>query len=214
MVSSSSSTAANPLLTQSVSEKLTKLNHEVWHAQVKAAIRGAWLLGFLIDDSKESASKIKKSDADGKEVEVPNLDYEDWEATDQPVLSYLFSSLSKEILTQVSSTTTTPEAWKEIKGIFASQIRARTINTQLALGNTCKGYMSVVKYFGKMKALGDEMKVARRPLDDEDLVEYIITGLDEEYTPLIFALCARVEPNSLSELFSHLLNFETRVSLF
>jgi hypothetical protein len=74
--------------------------------------------------------------------------------------------------------------------------------------------MSVTEYFGKMKALGDEMKAVGRSLDDEELVEYIITGLDEEYTPLVSALCARVEPISISELFSQLLNFETRVSLF
>jgi hypothetical protein len=82
------------------------------------------------------------------------------------------------------------------------------------MGNTHKGDMSVAKYFGKMKALGDEMKVADRPLDDEELVEYIITGLDEEYTLLVSALCARVMPISISELFSQLLNFETRVNLF
>jgi hypothetical protein len=67
----------------------------------------------------------------------------------------------------------------------------------LALGNTCKGDMSVTEYFGKMKALGDEMKAVGRSLDDEELVEYIITGLDEEYTPLVSALCARVEPISI-----------------
>jgi hypothetical protein len=74
--------------------------------------------------------------------------------------------------------------------------------------------MSIADYFGKMKALGDKMKIAGRPLDDEELVEYIITGLDEEYTPLVSALCAGVEPISISELFSQLLNFETRVNLF
>jgi hypothetical protein len=74
--------------------------------------------------------------------------------------------------------------------------------------------MSVAEYFGKMKSLGDEMKAAGRHLDDEELVEYIITGLDEEYTPLVSARCARVEPISISELFLQLLNFETRVNLF
>jgi hypothetical protein len=84
----------------------------------------------------------------------------------------------------------------------------------LALGNTHKGDMSIAEYFGKMKALGDEMKKAGQPLDDEELVEYIITSLDEEYTPLVSALCARVEPISISEIFSHVLNFVTRVNLF
>jgi hypothetical protein len=64
-----------------------------------------------------------------------------------------------------------------------------------------------------MKSLGDEMAAAGRPLDDEELTEYIITGLDEDYTPLVSALCARVEPISISELYSQLLNFETRTGL-
>jgi hypothetical protein len=214
MASSSSTITANPLLTQSVSKKLTKLNHALWQAQVKAAIHGARLLGFLTSDSKAPLSKILQRDTDGKEVKVPNPEPEDWDVTDQQVLSYLLSSLSKKILTQVSSATTATEAWKEIQGMFASQIRARTVNIRLALGNTRKGDMSVVEYFRKMKVLGDEMKAAGRPLDDEELVEYILTGLDEEYTLLVSTLCASVEPISINELFSQLLNFETRVSPF
>jgi hypothetical protein len=95
MASSSSSTSTNPLLAQPVTEKLTKLNHLLWHAQAKAAIRGTRLLGFLTGDFKASPSKIMQKDPNGKEVEVLNPEYEDWEATDQQVLSYLLSSLSK-----------------------------------------------------------------------------------------------------------------------
>jgi hypothetical protein len=83
MVSSSSLILTNPLLAQPMTEKLTKLNHALWHAQVRAAIRGAWLLGFLTGDSKAPPSKIMPKDTNGKEVEVLNPEYEDWEATDQ-----------------------------------------------------------------------------------------------------------------------------------
>jgi hypothetical protein len=114
--------------------------------------------------------------------------------------------LSKEILTQVSSATTAVEVWKEIQGMFASQMRAQTINTRLAMGNTRKGDMSAAEYFGEMKALSDEMKAASRPLDDE-LVEYIITGLDEEYThwSLLYALgLSQFQSASYSRSFSTL----------
>jgi hypothetical protein len=87
------------------------------------------------------------------------------------------------------------------------------MNTRLALGTTRKGNLTVAEYFGKMKSLGDEMAAAGRPLDDEELTEYIITGLDEDYTLLVSVLCARVEPISISELYLQLLNFETRTGL-
>uniref|UniRef100_A0A0A9AYP2 Uncharacterized protein n=1 Tax=Arundo donax TaxID=35708 RepID=A0A0A9AYP2_ARUDO len=62
--------------------------------------------------------------------------------------------------------------------------------------------MTVAEYFGKMKTLGDEMAAAGRPLEDEEMVEYIITGLDEDFSPLVSALCARVELVSVGELYA------------
>jgi hypothetical protein len=76
------------------------------------------------------------------------------------------------------------------------------VNTRIALATTRKCTSTVIEYFGKMKALGDEMATSGRPLDKEELVEYIITGLDDEYTPLVSALCVRKEPISVSELYS------------
>jgi hypothetical protein len=64
------------------------------------------------------------------------------------------------------------------------------VNTRLALGMTRKGNLSVTEYISKMKALGNEMIAAGRLLDDE-LIEYIIAGVDEKYTPFVFAICAR-----------------------
>jgi hypothetical protein len=88
------------------------------------------------------------------------------------------------------------------------------MNTRIALAMTRKGTSTVIEYFGKMKALGDEMAASGHPLNEEELVEYIITSLDDEYTPLVYALCARKEPISISELYLQMLNFETRISLF
>jgi hypothetical protein len=166
----SSSTTTNPLLAHPVTKKLTKLNHALWHAQVEATIHGAHLLGFLTRETKAPSANLTQKGADGKDTEILNPEYEDWEASDQHVLSYLLSSLSKEILIQVSFAKTAAEAWNEIQGIFASQTRARTINVRLALGNTRKGESSISEYIGKMKALGEQMAAAGRPLEEEELV--------------------------------------------
>jgi hypothetical protein len=61
--------------------------------------------------------------------------------------------------------------------MFASQTRAQTVNVQLALGNTCKGDSSISEYIGKMKSLGDQMEAAGRPLEDEELIQYISPAL-------------------------------------
>jgi hypothetical protein len=50
-------------------------------------------------------------------------------------------------------------------------------------------------------------------VNDEELVSYILAGLDEEYNPVVSTLLARVEPVSVAEAHSQLLNIENRINL-
>jgi hypothetical protein len=73
--------------------------------------------------------------------------------------------------------------------------------------------MATAEYIGRMKTLGDEMAAAGRKLEDDELVEYILTRLDEEYDSLASNVLSRTDPISVSELYSLMLAFETRVDL-
>jgi hypothetical protein len=97
--------------------------------------------------------------------------------------------------------------------MFSSQTRARIINTRIILSTTKKGDMTMAEYFTKMQQLGDEMAAMGHRLDDDELIKYILTGLDYDYNPAVSAVLARPEPISLSELYSNLLVFETRLDL-
>jgi hypothetical protein len=55
--------------------------------------------------------------------------------------------------------------------------------------------------------------VTRAPLCDDELVAYILAGLDEDYNPVFTAVVAWNDPISPSELYSQLLSFEQHVSL-
>lgn len=158
----SSSTAVAPaILGQVVTEKLTKTNFVLWKAQVLAALRGAQLAGFLDDSIKPPSKMVVLQDKDGNTGEkVVNAAYTQWVAQEQQVLSYLLMSLSREVLTQVATLTRASEVWSAIEGIYASQSRARVINTRLALSTTKKGNLSISDYVGKMKSLADEMSSA------------------------------------------------------
>lgn len=157
--------------------------------------------------------RLQGATVDGKEVKRLNRAYEEWEVLDRNVHNYLLLSLSKEVVTQVAARETEAEAWKAIEGMYAAQTRARIMSLRIALANTKKGSSFVVDYFAKMESLGNEMAVARRQLDDEQLVEYIITGLGEDFTSLVTALTAMVEPISDGEMYSQLLNFETYMDI-
>lgn len=123
------------------------------------------------------------------------------------------SSLSRDVLTQVVSVSTAAQLWTALEKMFSLKTRARAINTRIALSITKKGNMTVNEYFTKMKALGDEVAAAEKPLDEEDMVSYILAGLDTDFELVVSALAARVELVSVAELYSQMLGFEGRADL-
>lgn len=94
--------------------------------------------------------------------------------------------------------------------MFSVQTHARTMNVRFALTTTKKGNLFIVDYFVKMKGYADEMLVAGKPMDNEELAFHIYNSLNSEYNP---AVTARVEAISIPELYSQLLSFETRLDL-
>jgi uncharacterized membrane protein YgcG len=175
----------------------------MWSAQVLAILRGARLERYVNGKVVAPPEEIdeKKGDVNnGAPVKVSNPAYEEWFATDQQVLGFLLTSLSRDILAQVATARTSAEAWKTITDMFTSHTRACTTNVRLALATTKKDNMTVAQYYGKMKGLTDEMVAAGKPLDIE-------------YNSLVSALVTRLEPIAPSELYSQLLSFETRLEL-
>nr|XP_020173423.1 keratin, type II cytoskeletal 1-like [Aegilops tauschii subsp. strangulata] len=116
---------------------------------------------------------------------------------------------------QVAHCTKAAVAWTAIREMFLSQTQANIVNTQIALSNTKKGTTTIADYIGRMKALGDEMASAGKPLDDDDMVSYILAGLDYDCISFVSSICAaRTEPIKVAELYSQLIGFEKRLVVF
>ncbi|XP_066380470.1 uncharacterized protein [Miscanthus floridulus] len=219
MAAGSSSSAAMPAFAfgflPPVFEKLTRTNYNMWHAQVSSTIKGAQMGDYIKTGAAPPAALIDGVvDATDKKVDpVPNPAYQAWMIQDQQVLSYLFSSLSKEIFAQVSSATTAAELWAAIHAQHASQSHARIISTRMALATASKGTSSIADYYTKMKGLADDMASAGKKLEDEDLVTYILKGLGEEFESIITAIANRVEPITVPELYAQLIAHEQRKEL-
>lgn len=73
--------------------------------------------------------------------------------------------------------------------------------------------MYIVEYVGKMCSLADEMMFSDKPLDDKELISYILTDLDFEYNPIVSALVTGAYVISVGEVYSQLLSFEYRMEL-
>lgn len=210
MASSSASVPHN----QQISEKLTRENHILWKAQVLLPIRGAMLAGYLDGLLTPPAATITVTTDSGSQ-ETINPAYAQWVAQDQQVLGFLLNSLSKEVLTQVASIATAVQLWAALEQMFSSQSRARIINIRMAMANMQKGNMTAAEYFSKMRALADELASAGKQVDDDDLVSYLLAGLDIDYNPLVASVLGRsaADPITINDLYGQLLSYDTRMEM-
>ena len=105
------------------------------------------------------------------------------------------------------------ELWTAIEDMFASQSRTRIISTWMALTAVSKSTSTISEYFQKVKTLADEMTSTGKKLEDEELVSYILSGLDIEYDAVVSVVASHVEPISLGELYTQLVSFEQQMEI-
>lgn len=100
------------------------------------------------------------------------------------MLAHLLNNLSRDVLVHVTSIRKAHELWTVVVSMFLSQSLSRVNNIRIALSNAQKGTQSVGAYFAHMRSLADELATAGRPLHGDEVISYIIVGLDMEYQPL------------------------------
>jgi hypothetical protein len=209
---SSTTTTIPSILAVPISEKLTKSNYPLWSAQVLPAIHAAQLYDLLTSDEVSPAKKLS-TEIDGKTIKQPNPMYTVWVAQGQAVLGYLLSTLTHETLMHVSRCATAAEVWQTLVDLYSSQMRARSVNACIALATTKKNQLSVSDYYAKMSHYADESAASGTPFCNDELVAYLLVGLDEEYNPVFTAVVAQINPISPSELYAQLLSFEQHTTI-
>jgi hypothetical protein len=166
MASSSSPVLAS--LSIPVLEKLTRDNYRIWHAKALPAIHPTQLEGF-IEGTEKVPEKTLEIEKDLKKEVIPNPNYVVWHVRDEHMLTYLVTSLSREVLAGVASNTTVADMWTAISKTFAFQCQARILQLRNQLVATKKGDMMVPAYFSTLHGYVDEMAAAGKALDDDDI---------------------------------------------
>lgn len=114
----------------------------------------------------------------------------------------------------VTTITTARDLWVALASMYSSQSLSRVNNIRTAVINAQKGNQPVASYFAAMRGFADELAAAGKAIQDDELMSYIIHGLDQDYQPLVSALDARVTPVTLDELFAMLSNFDQRMAQY
>ncbi|RVW42599.1 Retrovirus-related Pol polyprotein from transposon RE1 [Vitis vinifera] len=120
----------------------------------------------------------------------------------------ILGSLSPTIIPFIAQAKTAREAWTILANTYAKRSRGRIKEVKNQLKQITKGSMGVFEFLQTIKARVDELSILSAAVDDEDLLEKILEGLDEDYKELVRAVQARDTPISFDELHEKFLNFE------
>ncbi|KAF3967435.1 hypothetical protein CMV_008560 [Castanea mollissima] len=79
------------------------------------------------------------------------------------------------------------------------------------LSSITKGNSSITEYFQKVKTLGNNLAAIRQPLPAYEIASSLFNGLNSSYDPLMASISTHVDPQTLEDIYSHLLSFELRL---
>ncbi|XP_071683505.1 uncharacterized protein [Lolium perenne] len=168
-------------------------------------------MGLLLGTDRAPPDTLEEEeDENRKMIEVPNPAYDTWIVRDQQVLRFLLNSLSPDILSHVLSAESSAEAWSMIDAMFKTAARSKTQHLRSQLNDTKKLSMSADDYFTKMKGFASELAAIGKPLDDDELVGYLLRGLDKDhYNSLITNINGKSD-TTLDEFFGQLSSYDMR----
>lgn len=103
------------------------------------------------------------------------------------------------------------EAMGKLVSLFASKTRSRVMSLKKRLTLSSEGNKSVTEFLQSMRGIADELALAQSPVSDEDMIIFILNGLNPEFRELSTDIRARESDISLEELYEKLTDFEVHI---
>jgi histone deacetylase 1/2 len=201
-----------PAINHVINVKLKQGNYLLWSTQILPYLRSQGLIGH-VDGSTPAPSQtisVEPSEKTGGRRIIVNPEYTAWYHQDQLVLSFINSSLTEEILANMVGVTTARNTWVILEKMFASSSRAKVMQIRMQLSTIQKKDLSITNYYNKVKHLSDTLTAVGKRLQDDELIAYLLRGLGPDYEPLVTSITTRVDTMSISDVYAHMLDFETR----
>jgi hypothetical protein len=100
-------------------------------------------------------------------------------------LSWINLTLFEKVLSTVYGLTTSRQVWLSLENRFASKSMSRITQLKRQLQTLHQGSKSCLDYITTAKECADQLAVIGKPVHDDDLITYIIGGLNSVFNPFI-----------------------------
>jgi transposase InsO family protein len=197
-MASSSSTVTTyifPNLTPSVSLKLEGPNYITWSFTIIPILKSHELMG-IVDGSEPCPSQFLPPTPNKEETLNPA--YSLWVKKDQFILSWLNITLSENVLSTIYGLQTSHQVWKFLATKFASPSRTRIAQLRRQLQTLQQGSKSCAEYVNFAKLLAHQLSTVGKAIDDDELITYILGGLNPSFNPFVVSLSLGTRDSSLT----------------
>jgi hypothetical protein len=195
-----------PNISPLISIKLDGTNYLQWTSQFLPLLRSYELLSIV--DGSELCPTKPTTTAEDKQVVNPA--YVLWNKKDQLVLSWLIAILTSNILSTVYGLNTSRQVWMSLAARYASQSKSRITHLKRQLQTMRQDARTYTEYLQMAKSWADQLAVVGKPVDEDDLISFILSGLNPSFNVFIttFNLTTRDTPLPYADFESELLNHE------
>ncbi|XP_019172809.1 PREDICTED: uncharacterized protein LOC109168224 [Ipomoea nil] len=177
-------------------------NFPVWQRQGTSTLIGLDLLG-LVDGSKTAPPQFTDT-----AQRATNPAYTAWYRQYQILISALLGSCLETIQPLISSAATAQQAWSRLVTSYANDSKGRVIYLKTKLSKNPKSSRSVVDYLQDMRSIADALAAAQSPVDDDDLIAYVLNQLGDDYASIIPAVRVQKAGITYGDLYNILIEHE------
>lgn len=160
--------------------KLTDSNYLLWKTQIESLLSSQKLLGFVTGatPSPPATRPVINNNVPGEEA---NPQFEAWFCSDQLGRSWLFGTLSEEILGSVHTLTNSREVWLSLAENFNQSSLSREFSLRRSLQLITKKDKTLSAYCRNFKTICDALSAIGKPVEESMKIFGFLNGLTREY---------------------------------
>ncbi|CAH9075356.1 unnamed protein product [Cuscuta epithymum] len=186
-------------------------DYSTWRTQFESFLVSQGLLG-MVDGTIQVPSPHS---IDVSNRPIPNPEYSSWLRIDQTIRSWIFATLSRDVLIDVRDLKHSFGIWERLESRFMSASLARSMELRHML-NTIKKKpdQSMDSYLREVKILVDDLACINCPVSHLDMLKSIIMGLGKDYASMINTVTMFPQNFPYETLRNHLIEIEQRDRFF
>ncbi|KAL5758948.1 hypothetical protein ACOSP7_021559 [Xanthoceras sorbifolium] len=166
--------------------KLNRDNYIYWKALIMPVIRAIEFKDFIIGKRICPSKFVEVLSFNGVDKEITfNPDFSAWKRCDQFLLGWLLSTISENLIEEVTECVTSIDAWKTLASMFSQQFMAKLLQLKQQLQGLKKGLSSINEYLLKIKEITDGLRSVGQAVSDQDLLLNALNGLGQEYDSVV-----------------------------